>query len=286
MMEDAHNWHEITLTAERVEALRKRADQHKYHHGHAVVLGGGAGRTGAARLAGRAALRIGAGLVTLGVPGSAQMEVACQETAIMLRRVDDPCALESILADDRLNAFCIGPGFGVGERCRACVALICGANRSVVLDADALTSFSDDPEALFALVRNRPVVMTPHMGEFRRLFPDLAGADPRMACREAAMRAGCTILLKGSETSVADEDGILGVHNPDGKRAAPYLATAGSGDVLAGMICGLLARRFAPVAAAEIAAWLHAEAGRRIGAGLIAEDLPEALPAIFAEIGL
>ncbi|KPA22857.1 Bifunctional NAD(P)H-hydrate repair enzyme Nnr [Shimia sp. SK013] len=263
---------------------------HKYSHGHALILSGGAGKTGAARLAARGALRVGAGLVTLGVPPSAQQEVACQITALMLQRIGDATALDVVLADQRINALCLGPGMGL-ERARALVPMALGAKRATVLDADALSAFAERPEELFEML-HEDVVLTPHGGEFARLFPDIAeklAAVPTKgpayskvdATREAAARAGCVVLYKGADTVIADPSGRCSVNAAVYERAAPWLATAGSGDVLAGFITGLLARGFAPMAAAETAAWLHVECARAFGPGLIAEDLPEVLPQVL-----
>ena len=276
--------------------LGKFTSSHKYTHGHALILSGGAGHTGAARLAARGALRIGAGLVTLGVPGSAQMEVAAQITALMLRRVDGAEGLAELLEDARFNALCLGPGLAV-ERARELVPVALGnPARSVVLDADALTAFAERPEELFAMLHDR-CVLTPHGGEFARLFPDIAeklSATPTKgpayskvdATREAAARAGCVVLYKGPDTVIADSKGRCAVNSAHYDRAAPWLATAGSGDVLAGFITGLLARGFSPMMAAETAAWLHVECARSFGPGLIAEDLPEELPKVFRALGV
>lgn len=270
---------------------------HKFGHGHTLILTGGSGRTGAARLAARGALRIGAGLVTLGVPPSAQQEVACQITALMLRRVADAGGLAEVLEDRRVNALCLGPGLGV-ERAGELVPVALGAepSRAVVLDADALTAFADAPERLFGMLHER-CVLTPHGGEFARLFPDIAeklDAAPVKgpayskvdATREAAERAGCVVLFKGPDTVIAAPVGRCSVNSAQYERAAPWLATAGAGDVLAGFITGLLARGFAPMQAAETGAWLHVECARAFGPGLIAEDLPEQLPNVFRELGL
>jgi hydroxyethylthiazole kinase-like uncharacterized protein yjeF len=275
---------------------------HKYDHGHALVLSGPMGRSGAARLAARAALRVGAGLVTVVAPESAMLENACQLTAVMLRRCDGPEALAELLGDERVTSICLGPGLGVGEGTAALVevALAASATRSlgVVLDADALTSFRDGPERLFSLTRaNCGVVLTPHDGEFARLFPDLADrlrdtptegpAVSRLdAVRAAAERAGCVVLLKGPDTVIAAPDGRARVHVAAYDRAAPWLATAGAGDVLAGMIAGFLAWGFGGAASAEASAWLHVEAARAFGPGLTAEDLPETLPRVFRDLGL
>ncbi|MGI3166416.1 NAD(P)H-hydrate dehydratase [Pseudooceanicola sp. 200-1SW] len=285
------------VTAPEVrQAAWKDPAGHKYGSGHALVLSGGPGRTGAARLAARAALRVGAGLVTLGVPPSAQMEVAAQITALMLTRLPDAEALANLLADDpRYNTLCLGPALGTDARARALVLAALEARRRVVLDADALSLFEGDPETLFAATRAQAVVLTPHGGEFARLFPDLAEALRAPAetgpatskidvTRAAAARAGCVVLLKGPDTVIAAPDGSVRVHAALRDRACPWLGTAGAGDVLSGLICGLLARGFAPLEAAAMAAWLHAEAARAFGPGLIAEDLPEALPQVLARL--
>ncbi|MGI3184947.1 NAD(P)H-hydrate dehydratase [Nioella aestuarii] len=272
-------------------ALDKRAGAHKYEHGHALVLSGPMGRSGAARLAARGALRIGAGLVTVAAPGSAMMECACQLTAIMLRKCDGAQGLAEMLADERLNALCLGPGLGVGQGTCDMVAMALAARRGTVLDADALTSFTDAPGLLFAQLHDR-CVLTPHRGEFARLFPDLAAklAAPCTrgpayskldATREAAVRAGCAVLFKGPDTVIAAPDGQACIHSAAYDRAAPWLSTAGSGDVLAGVITGLLARHVPPKPAAEAAAWFHTEAARSFGAGLVAEDLAEQMPSVL-----
>lgn len=271
--------------------LSKDTTSHKYGYGHALILSGPMGRSGAARLAARGALRVGAGLVTVGAPGSAMMECATQLTAIMLRKCDGAEGLSGVLEDPRLNALCLGPGLGVGEGTRALTAAALAAERATLLDADALTSFAETPQALFDLLHPN-TVLTPHGGEFARLFPDIAEtlAAPATkgpayskvdATREAATRAGCTVLFKGPDTVVASPDGRCAINAAVYDRAAPWLATAGSGDVLAGIITGLLARGLSAQDAAEIGAWLHVEAARAFGPGLIAEDLPEMLPQVF-----
>jgi hydroxyethylthiazole kinase-like uncharacterized protein yjeF len=288
-----HSPEHVRLIAPPTSARIAKASGHKFSHGHALVLSGGAGRTGAARLAARGALRIGAGLVTLGVPGSAQMEVAAQITALMLRRIDDAATLTEALQDVRLNALCLGPGFGFGEVQSALIAAALDSKRPIVLDADALTALANRPE-LFAKLHDRSV-LTPHDGEFARLFPDLAekltieaisgpGFSKVDAVRAAAQRADCVILLKGPDTVVAAPNGQCRVNAAVYDRAAPWLATAGAGDVLTGFIAGLLARGEAPFAAACLAAWLHVECARSFGPGLIAEDLPEMLPKVFAAL--
>lgn len=278
--------------APKARTFCKRVQAHKFSHGHALILTGGSGRTGAARLAARAALRIGAGLVTLGPPGSAQQEVACQITALMLRRIDDARGLADLLEDPRLNALCLGPGMGT-DRARALVPVALRAAHApcVVLDADALTAFEDDTAALFAEL-HAGCVLTPHMGEFARLFPDIAARlhetltkGPAFskvdATYEAARRAGCVVLLKGPDTVIASPSDMCSINAAAYARAAPQLATAGSGDVLAGLITGLLARGMGPVQATETAAHIHVDCALSFGPGLIAEDLPEELPKVL-----
>jgi len=286
----------ITRTPAMLAHLRKPVDAHKFTHGHALVLTGGPGRTGAARLAARGALRVGAGLVTLGAPPAAQMEVAVQITALMLRRVEDAAALTALLADPRITALCMGPGLGV-ERAAALLPAALARGLPTVLDADALSAIGQAPGLRAAL--HPKCLLTPHEGEFARVFPDLAKrlrkepksvpAQPSTqantrasAVRDAAQLAGCTVLLKGPQTLIASPDGACSLHDAP----APWLATAGSGDVLAGLATGLLARGLPMHAAAETAVYLHAEAARRFGPGLIAEDIPEALPGMFTDMGV
>lgn len=271
--------------------LAKQDGAQKYDHGHALVLSGPMGRSGAARLAARGALRIGAGLVTVAAPGSAMLECACQLTAIMLRKCDGADSLAALLTDSRLNALCLGPGLGTGQGTRDLVGTALAARRATVLDADALTAFAEQPEALFAQL-HETCVLTPHGGEFARLFPDIAArlmAVPTRgpayskldATKEAAARAGCTVLFKGPDTVIATPGGRASIHAAAYERAAPWLATAGSGDVLAGVITGLLARGLSAERAASTAAWLHTEAARAFGPGLIAEDISEGLPRLL-----
>jgi len=211
----------------------------------------------------------------------------------MLRAVAGPDGLATLLEDTRIAALCLGPGLGQ-DRARALVPVALAAGRAMVLDADALTAFADDPAALFARFHDR-CVLTPHGGEFARLFPDLAArlAEPATtgpafskldAARLAAARAGCVVLFKGPDTVIAHPGGRAAINAAHYDRAAPWLATAGSGDVLAGFIAGLLARGFGPMDAAETAAWLHVEAARAFGPGLIAEDLPEVLPGVLRRL--
>ena len=252
---------------------------HKYARGHAVVVSGPVYSTGAARLAARGALRVGAGLVTLASPRDALQVNAAQLTAIMVREADDARGLKSLLADQHKNAVLIGPGVGAGERTREMVLAALGSNAAVVLDADALTTFAGDPSALFAAIASRdaPVVLTPHDGEFARLFGDVASLPKLERARKAASRSGAIVALKGADTVVAAPDGGASIN----ATTSPWLATAGTGDVLAGMILGLLAQGMPGFEAANAAVWLHGAAARDFGPGLIAEDVPEMLPKVL-----
>lgn len=265
---------------------------HKYAHGHAVVLAGGPGRGGAARLAARAALRIGAGLVTVACSQRALPENASQLNAVMVHPIDGPFGLEELLEDHRVTALCLGPALGLTKSTADLVKVALNKAVPTVLDADALTRFERAPEALFGMLHSG-VVLTPHGGEFTRLFPDIAAKyaqseqdldQKAQATQDAANRAGCVVLLKGAQTCVAAPDGICAVHLATETRAAPWLATAGAGDVLAGFITGLMARGLSPHIAAETAVWIHVEAARMFGPGLIAEDLSEMIPAVFASL--
>lgn len=287
--------HVLSLTSpEGLGNVLGKQGRHKFSHGHALVLSGGHGKTGAARLAARGALRVGAGLVTLGSPRSAMLENAAQLTAIMLHQIDGAHGVSELLEDQRFNALCLGPGLGRGMDTQAVVVAALRARRATVLDADALTRFERDPQVLFDMLHAN-CVLTPHGGEFARLFPDLAQrlADPAQtgpayskldATREAAARAGCVVLFKGADTVIADPFGRCCVNSAHYDRAAPWLATAGSGDVLAGLITGLLARGLPPLQAAEVGSWLHVECARQFGPGLIAEDLPEQLPLVLRNL--
>lgn len=255
---------------------------HKYSRGHAVSVSGGATATGAARLGARAALRIGAGLVTVASPPSALQVNAMHLTAIMLQRFEGAEGLTALLDDKRKNAILIGPGNGVGAETRENVQAALTSGAAAVLDADALTSFEAIPRDLFVSIENYfagPVVLTPHEGEFKRLFPDLRGSKLERASA-AAKTAHAVIVLKGPDTVVASPDGRAVINS----NAGPELGTAGSGDVLAGMITGLLAQGMPVFSAAAAAVWLHGEAGRRVGRGLIAEDLPEQLLTLLQEL--
>ncbi|MDI1287820.1 MAG: NAD(P)H-hydrate dehydratase [Reyranella sp.] len=253
---------------------------HKYARGHLTVLGG-ALATGAARLAALAARRTGAGLVTIATPNSAMAVYQAAEPGNLVAEIEDGASFAHLLADERRNAILVGPGSGLFERTRGAVTAALATGRAVVLDADAITVFAANPASLFGMIRG-PVLMTPHEGEFRRLFPDLSDVPGKVErVRRAARRSGATILLKGPDTVVAAPDGraVINVHAP------ATLATAGSGDVLAGIAGGLIAQGLSPLAAGAAAAWLHGDCAFRFERpGLIAEDLigliPDALAAV------
>jgi len=265
-----------------------RADGHKYARGHALIVSGDIAATGAARLAARGALRAGAGLATLASPRDALAVNAAALTAVMVRAVDTVIEFGELIGDDkRLNACVIGPGAGIGERTRDFVHAALSAKRHLVLDADALTSFADAPDRLFESIKTShdpQVVLTPHEGEFPRLFSDISNKHPLRSklerVRVAAERSGAVVLLKGPDTVVASPDGRATIAS----NAPPWLATAGAGDVLSGMIAGLLAQGVPAFEAASIGVWMHGEGAREAGPGLIAEDLPEVLPAVFRRL--
>lgn len=265
---------------------RPSAAGHKYARGHLVVVSGPMPTLGAARLSARGGLRAGAGLVTVATPPDALAAHAAQLTAIMLKPFASPDGLREILADPRRNAVVAGPGLGHDDDAEALVAAALEASarpRAAVLDADALTLFAGRAEDLAALIHGAsgPVVLTPHDGEFARLFAglgDVLGASSKVErARAGARRLGAVLVLKGPDTVVAAPDGRAAIAGED----APWLATAGSGDVLAGIVGGLLAQGMPAFEAAAAAVWLHAEAARRYGPGLISEDLPDALPRVL-----
>jgi ADP-dependent NAD(P)H-hydrate dehydratase / NAD(P)H-hydrate epimerase len=265
---------------------RPNPESHKYTRGHALIAGG-AVMTGAARLAARAASRAGAGLVTVAAPEPAFPIYAGALTEIIVQPAAGVEGFRELLADIRRNAVLIGPGAGVGPETRDKVMAALAAGKRAVLDADALTAFADGKRALFAAIQTQSgrsdCVMTPHEGEFARLFGRAAEASSGKLerARQAARESGAVVLLKGNDTVIAAPDGRAAIN----EGAPPQLATAGSGDVLAGIVLGLLAQGMPAFEAATAAVWLHAEAARRYGPGLVAEDLAEALPAALAAIG-
>ncbi|MFD1882404.1 NAD(P)H-hydrate dehydratase [Paracoccus pacificus] len=283
----------------RASDFAKHAFSHKFDHGHALIIAGGIGHGGAARLSARAALRVGAGLVTLCPPKSALIEHSGPPDALMRRAVDDAATLAEMLTDKRISALCIGPGCGV-DRAGALLPAVLESGRHCVLDADALTALAGKPDLLPGLHKN--CVLTPHAGEFARLFPDLAERLAELpergpayskldAARQASARCGAVVLLKGPDTVIAGPDGRAEIHSA---YDVPWLATAGSGDVLAGLITGLLARNPPEYAVSYSTAFqfaanataLHAAAARRFGPGLIADDLPDQIPGVFRDLAV
>ncbi len=252
-----------------------RPTDHKYDRGLAYVVGGGIGKSGAARLAARAALRSGAGLVTTLCPMAALEEYAGQQTAVMNAGFEDIAGFKELIAREQLRAVAIGPGNGVDEATRERVLAVLARGLPTVLDADAISAFEGRAGELFDAIK-APTVMTPHMGEFRRLFPEIDLDDKVAAAIEAAKHSGAVMVLKGPDTVIADGSGraIINAHAP------ATLATAGAGDVLAGIVTGLLAQGMEAFAAGAMASWLLGEAAYAAGTrGIIAEDLVEAIPA-------
>ncbi|MEC9368187.1 MAG: NAD(P)H-hydrate dehydratase [Pseudomonadota bacterium] len=266
----------------RAQCRWPRPDGHKYDRGHAIVLSGEAEATGAARLGARAALRIGAGLVTLAGSKAATAVNAAHEAAVMVRSISGAKGLSLLLRDKRLNVLLAGPGAGVGSATRAKVLAGLASAAALVLDADALTSFEGKADALFKTIRKRkaPVVLTPHEGEFGRLFGKKPRGSKVERARQAAAASGAVVLLKGPDTVIAAPGGRCAIN----ATGTPWLATAGSGDVLAGMVAGLLAQGMPAWEAACAAAWMHGRAAEMAGAGLIAEDLGGQLPAVMREL--
>jgi hydroxyethylthiazole kinase-like uncharacterized protein yjeF len=253
-------------------------EAHKYQRGHAIMLSGGAWNTGAARLAAIAALRVGAGLVTLASPPEALPVNAAHLTAVMLEGVADPQGLVAMMARRRARAVGLGPGLPPDEATRAMVQAVLATHCAAVLDAGAVTAFEGNALTLSAAIAAHPdraVVLTPHEGEFRRLFGAAATGQAKwQRAAEAARQSGAVVLLKGRDSVIAAPDGSIAIND----NAPPNLATAGSGDVLCGAVLGLLAQGLSGFAAAAAATWLHGDSAAGFGPGLIAEDLPGLLP--------
>ncbi len=262
----------------RGELPSPRVDAHKFSRGHALLYGGER-LTGAARLAARAAARAGAGITTIVTPAAAWPVYAAALVSVLVKPLSSADDLRAALAEPRLTALLIGPGAGVGASTRRATLDMLATGKPVVLDADALTSFEGEVDALAAAVRG-PCVLTPHEGEFARLFP--ATGDKLTRARAAARRLRAVVALKGADTVVAAPDGRAVVN----ANAPPTLATAGSGDVLGGFVLGLLAQGMDAFAAAAAAVWLHGACAAEFGPGLIAEDLPELLPAVLRRLGV
>lgn len=256
------------------------ADSHKYARGHVAVFSGGPTTSGAARLSAAAALKAGAGAVTLVSPPEALAVNAAHLNAVMLREADSR-SIRAMLSDHRVSAFVVGPGYGVSASLRELALSL--LTKPAVLDADALTAFANEPKSLFEAIRaeGATVVMTPHEGEFGRLFPDLAsmGGSKVERARKAAARSGAVIVYKGSDTVIAAPDGRAAINS----NAPSDLATAGSGDVLAGITAAMLAHAAPAFEAACAAVWIHGRAGQVAGRGLTAETLVDVIPRAFPD---
>ncbi len=254
-----------------------KPENHKYDRGSALIYGG-AVMTGAARLTARAAQRMGAGRVTVAVPQSALPIYAEALESVIVRPADTLDTWKELLADPKRNAILIGPGLGIGKAQAALVLAALETRKPCVLDADALTNFSENPDELFSKLHNN-CVLTPHEGEFTRLFGKQidVNADKLSRARKAATVSGSVVLLKGHETIIVQSDGRAVINT----NAPAWLATAGAGDVLAGMILGLVAQSMPVFEAAAAAAWLHGGIAANFGPGLIAEDIIDGIPEIL-----
>ncbi|MFD1197228.1 NAD(P)H-hydrate dehydratase [Brucella gallinifaecis] len=267
-------------------------NMHKYSRGHVAVFSGPGHATGAARLSAKGAARSGAGAVTVLSPSDAVSINATHLTSIMVRETRSIKDVESFIVERKVAACVLGPGYGNSTFARAHTLLLLSAVndrakqlKGLVLDADGITSFEDQPEQLFKAQRNAgtALVLTPHEGEFRRLFPDIADEKDTSKldkARKAASRANAVVIYKGPDTVIASPDGRAAINS----NGTPLLATAGSGDVLAGIVCGLISQAMPAFEAASAAVWMHADAARRFGYGLIAEDLPELLPSVLSAL--
>ncbi len=253
-------------------------ESYKYKRGNVLILGGEA-ITGASRMTAQAASRAGAGMVTLAAPAKAWSIYATSLTNAIVHSFDGPSDFKALLADARRNVIAIGPGAGVGSSTREFVIAALATKRATVLDADALTSFAEAPQDLFRAIGG-PCVLTPHAGEFTRLFH--FEGDKLQRTRDAARQSNAVVLLKGADTVIAAPDGRAIINS----NAPAQLATGGSGDVLTGFVAALLAQGMAPFEAAAAAAWLHGAAAAEFGLGLVAEDLPNALPRVLQKLSL
>jgi len=247
-------------------------ESYKYKRGEVLILGGET-ITGASRMTAQAAARAGAGMVTLAAPSPVWSIYATSLINVIVRAFEGVPEFETLLADPRRNVIAIGPGAGVGSSTRQCVLAALATRRATVLDADALTSFAEAPQDLFAAI-DGPCVLTPHAGEFKRIFH--FEGDKLERTRNAAKQCNAIVLLKGPDTVIAAPDGRAIINS----NAPPQLATGGSGDVLTGFVAALLAQGMAPFEAAAAAVWLHGAAAAAFGLGLVAEDLPDALPQV------
>jgi hydroxyethylthiazole kinase-like uncharacterized protein yjeF len=283
MTQDQQPCPEYRITADQLKLLGKSGDRHKYAYGHAIVVSGPAGQGGAARLAARGALRIGAGLVSVFSAQDAKAEHAARLDAIMLKTYSDDRGFADQLSALKPSAVCIGPNFGLSRDHRNKLSETLSLRFPLCLDADAITLIAQEPDLIKA-VSHAQVIMTPHEGELRRLIPN---AFDKTSCRVslakiAAREMGCNVLFKGADTIVARPSGDCIILKSKAFAHAAWLATAGSGDVLSGFITGLMVRGFASFDAAALGASLHLQCAEVIGPGLIAEDIPDALPSVLA----
>ncbi|WP_417461766.1 NAD(P)H-hydrate dehydratase [Kordiimonas sp.] len=251
---------------------------HKYHRGHLLVLGGKEPTLGASRLAALAGLRVGAGLITLAAPAETYAVQATALTDVMVRRFEGPVGFMGIASDARIATVLMGPGAGVGEKTADLVLEVAGSGKNLVLDADALTSLMGKLHGLHSANDGADIILTPHDGEFERLFPDIELDHDRIAAaRQAAASSGCYIVLKGVSTIVAAPDGRAAIAT----NAPAWLSVGGTGDILSGAIAGLLAQGMPAFEAASAGVWLQGEAAMRAGKGLIASDLLAMLPKVL-----
>ncbi|MGI9353518.1 MAG: NAD(P)H-hydrate dehydratase [Rhizobiaceae bacterium] len=279
---------EKTLTQSRYAACRNqqnlwlntypatRPDGHKYDRGHCLVVSGPVASTGAARLVAGAALRTGSGLVTIASPSDALIVNASHLTSIMLRCADKPEEIQEVLSDERFNCIAMGPGMLPDNHTVRMVEAVLEMKRNTVLDAGALSAFRSRPSELFQAIRRSggQVVLTPHEGEFRTLFPDEKDIRSKLEkAKSASEKSGSVILLKGPDTVVASGRNEASISN----NAPPWLATAGSGDVLTGIVAGLLAQGMPVFDAANAAVWMHGAAAKSVGPGMISSDLDAGL---------
>lgn len=254
-----------------------KPEGHKYDRGSALICGGSV-MTGATRMAARSAQRVGAGLVTLAAPKSAYAIYAEALESVIVRAADRLNEWKELLDDKKYSAVLIGPGFGIGAEQREYVLAVAKSGKPCVLDADALTNFEKDPDTLLSQL-HATCVLTPHEGEFARLFGRSidGNLDKVERTQLAAKQAGCIVLLKGHETIIAQPDGEAIINT----NAPAWTATAGAGDVLAGLILGLVAQHMPAYWAAAAAAWIHGQSAANFGPGLIAEDLIDGIPGVL-----
>ncbi len=283
MTNDERSIAEYSITDEQLKLLEKSGDRHKYAYGHAIIVSGPSGQGGAARLAARGALRIGAGLVSVFSSLDAEGEHAARLDAIMVKTYTDDQSFASRLSALKPSAICIGPNLGLCSNSRSKLFEVLTLPFPLCLDADAITLIAQEPRQI-KTAPHAQIVMTPHEGELRRLIPD---AFAHTTCRvslaqTAAHTMDCIVLFKGTDTIVARPNGDCAIVSSNPFKHAAWLATAGSGDVLSGFITGLMARGFDAFYAAALGANLHLRCAEAIGPGLIAEDIPEALPRVLA----